>query len=362
MPRTLVRAALRNLSTSQIRHVPAVRYSAARDQTARVYREIERDFGVLAPPVILHAASPDVMTAVWLMLRETLLVPGAAPRAHKEAVSTAVSQGNECPFCVTIHSAMVDSLVGIRNDVIADDGARAAADWVAANRGPGAGLGRPVPFPASQAPEMVGTAVMLQYLNRMVNIFLGEAPLPPYAPPFMLAVTRPVLIWLIRSAELRSPKPGVSADLLPAAALPEDLAWAAGSPAIAEAFARGAAAVEAAGRRSVPEPVRALVLAGLRDWDGRPRGLSRAWVEEAVAPLAREHRAAARLALLAAFASYQVDDGVIEAFHAADGGGRALIDVAAWASLAAARRAGSWMRIEEDVPGTDYFPSVAESI
>ncbi len=49
MRQTLVRAALRNLSTAQIRHVPAVRYSAARDQTARVYREIERDFGVLAP-------------------------------------------------------------------------------------------------------------------------------------------------------------------------------------------------------------------------------------------------------------------------------------------------------------------------
>ncbi len=86
---------------------------------------------------------------------------------------------------------MVDSLVGIRDDVIADDGARAAADWAEANRGPDTGFGRPVPFPVSQAPEMVGTAVMLQYLNRMVNIFLGEAPLPPYAPPFMLAVTRP---------------------------------------------------------------------------------------------------------------------------------------------------------------------------
>ncbi len=59
-----------------------------------------------------------------------------------------------------------------------------------------------------------------------------------------------MLIWLIKSAEKRGPEPGRSANLLPAAGLPGDLGWAAGNAAIAEAFARGSAAVEAAGRRS----------------------------------------------------------------------------------------------------------------
>lgn len=365
MRQTLVRVGLRNLSTAQIRHVRAVRYRAAEAETARVYREIERDFGILAPPVILHAPAPDVMAAVWLILRETLLVPGSAPRAQKEAVSTAVSLGNECPFCVTIHSSMVDNLVGFKNDVISDDGARAAADWATANQSPDTGAGRPVPFPAAQAPEMVGTAVILQYLNRMVNIFLGEAPLPPFAPPFMLGVVRPVLTWLIKSAEERGPEPGASADLLPAAELPADLAWSAGNAAIAEAYARGAAAIEAAGRRSAPQEVRALVLAELEGWDGRSRGMSRGWVEEAVAGLPEGQRAAGRLALLAAFASYQVDEAVVGEFRAAGSGDRdrALVDVAAWASLAAARRIGAWMRIDGDgAAGTDSFPPAAQSV
>jgi alkylhydroperoxidase family enzyme len=345
---TLVATVLRGLSTAQVRHVRAVRFGTADGDVARVYRDLEQDFGVLAPPIALHAPAPDVLAASWLMLRETLLVPGAAPRAHKEAVSTAVSEGNNCPFCITMHSSMLGDLVGYRDGVIPDPAAQAVADWATANATPETAVGHPVPFPAEQAPEMVGTAVVLQYLNRMVNIFLGELPLPPHAPAAALGVVRRVLVWLIKSAEDRGPRPGVSLDLLPEAQLPADLRWAAGNAAIAEAYARGAAAVDAAGRRSVPTEVRELVLEHLSRWDGRPIGPSRAWVEDAVAALAEDQRAAARLGLLTALASYQIDQSVIDRFRAGEPDDRALIDLTSWASLAAARRIGGWMRTRAD--------------
>jgi AhpD family alkylhydroperoxidase len=348
---SLVQAGLRGLSTVQVRQVRSVRHGAAHDTVARVYREVERDFGVLAPPIILHAPSPDVLAAAWMMLRETLLVPAAAPRAAKEAVSTAVSESNDCPFCITMHDSMLRSLVGYRDGVIDDPVARAAAAWARANASPDTGAGRPVPFPAGQAPEMVGTAVILQYLNRMVNLFLGEVPMPPHTPAAALVVVRRVLIWLIKSAEARGPEPGASNDLLPPAELPADLSWAEGNPAIADAFARGAAAVDAAGRRSVPADVRDLVGAHLARWDGRPLGLSRAWVEDAVAALPADHRGAGRLALLTAFASYQVDQAVVDGFRAEQPADRALTDLTAWASLAAARRIGSWMRTRSESAG-----------
>ncbi|MFL6144200.1 MAG: carboxymuconolactone decarboxylase family protein [Labedaea sp.] len=347
---TLVATVLRGLSTAQVRHVRAVPFGRADGGVARVYREIERDFGVLAPPIALHAPAPDVLAASWLMLRETLLVPGAAPRAHKEAVSTAVSEGNNCPFCVTMHSSMLGDLVGYRDGVIPDPAARAAADWARVNATNHTGAGHPVPFPLEQAPELVGTAVILQYLNRMVNIFLGELPLPPHAPAAALGVVRRVLVWLITSAEDRGPRPGVSLDLLPEAQLPEDLRWATGNTVIAEAFARGSAAVEQAGGRSVPAEVRELVLEHLSRWDGRPIGPSRAWVEDAAAALPANRRAAARLALLTALASYQIDQPVIDRFRADQPDDRALIDLTSWASLAAARRVGGWMRIRTDAP------------
>jgi alkylhydroperoxidase family enzyme len=356
----MVRTALRRLSTAQVRRVRATQLGAAGGDVPRIYREIERDFGVLAPPIALHAPAPDVMAASWLTLRETLLVPGAAPRAHKEAVATAVSAGNSCPFCVTMHSSMLRDLVGYRDGAIRDPAARAVADWARANAtaatdtadAADTDAGRGVPFPAEQAPELVGTAVCLHYLNRMVNIFLGELPMPPYVPAAALGVVRRVLVWLIKSGERRTPRPGTSLDLLPAAPLPADLRWARANPAIAEAYARSAAAIERAGRRSVPAEVRELVVEHVSRWDGRPIGPSRAWVEDAVAVLPADLRPAGRLGLLTALASYQIDQSVIDRFRADRPDDRTLIDLTSWASFTAARRVGGWMRIRSDAIGT----------
>src|SRR5690242_10016741 len=97
--------AARRSSLAQIRHVAPVRPGPGTDLVARVYDQVERDFGMLAPPVALHAPAPGVLAAAWLMLRETLIASGRVERAAKEAVGTAVSIGNACPYCVEVHSA-----------------------------------------------------------------------------------------------------------------------------------------------------------------------------------------------------------------------------------------------------------------
>lgn len=354
MRKKLTQSSLRNLALLQVRHVEPVRYGGARDGVAQVYQELERDFGILAPPVALHSPAYEPLAASWLMLRETLLVPGLASRAEKEAVATAVSTTNECPFCVRMHSATLSSLLPgrspsateddpVRPASITDPAVSALADWAKENSVRDPADRHPAPFPAEQTPEMVGVAVLLHYYNRMVNLFLGEAPLPPGAPLKSLGAVMRILMWLIGSAVRTEPAPGVSLDLLPSAPLPEDLAWAAGNPVIAEAFARAAAAVEEAGHRSVPESVRELLHAELTAWDGRPRGISRAWVEDGTAALPPQDRAAGRLALLTAMASYQVDDTAIARFREGNPADGALIDLTAWASLTASRRIGTWL-------------------
>jgi hypothetical protein len=45
-----VRIVLRTLSLMQVRHVAPVGFGAATDIVDRVYRHMEREFGVLAPP------------------------------------------------------------------------------------------------------------------------------------------------------------------------------------------------------------------------------------------------------------------------------------------------------------------------
>jgi AhpD family alkylhydroperoxidase len=343
----LLRRLLRR-SPTQISHVSPVPPSAARGLVAQVYEQVEHDFGMLAPPVVLHSPAPEVLAACWLMLRETLLAAGATDgRPAREAVAAAVSLDNACPYCVDVHGAALYGLVR-GDDALAIAGDRIAsvtqpelreiATW--ARRGGGGRL--PPWFVPPRTAELVGVAVTFHYINRMVNVFLGDSPLPPDVPAPLRGALMRLLGRLMRPTPGRPPRPGASLGLLPAAAgLPGDLAWAAGDQTIAEAFARAACAIEAAGERSVPGPVRDLVRAELSGSGGGPAGLSRAWVDEAAAPLDSALRPAARLALLTAMAAHQIAPADIDAFRHRQPGDDELIELTAWASLAAARHAGA---------------------
>ncbi|MEJ3747485.1 carboxymuconolactone decarboxylase family protein [Actinomycetes bacterium KLBMP 9797] len=338
MTSRLVRAAAsRSLAT--VRHVSVVPPAAAAGLVGVVYAQAVRDFGMVAPPLAAHSPSPRPLAASWVLLRETLLATGRASRAAKEAVASAVSRTNACPYCVEVHGATLAALAGAAPHT--DPELAAVTAWAGRAGVPAAGQ----PPPASQVSELAGVALSFHYLNRMAHVFLGDSPLPAEIPR---PLRRTGLRWLGRrlAAGAPYPRPGAALSLLPPATLPPDLSWAADRPPVAEALARTSAAFEATGRRAVAGPVRDLVRAELEAWTGDRPGISRSWVEPSVAELADVHRPAARLALLVALSSYQVDDGVIADFRRRCPDDAALVDLTSWASFAAARRAASWL-----VPG-----------
>jgi uncharacterized peroxidase-related enzyme len=353
----LIRAALK-VAPQQVRGVTPVRPNEATGLVADVYAQVVRDFGVLAPPARLHSPSPDALAAAWVILRETLVAAGHLDRATKEIVAAAVSLGNSCPYCVEVHGATFQGLRGDRDatalvadrlDAITDPRVRELAEWarVSGNRELVAQFA--VPVTDEQVPELIGTAVTFQYYNRMVSAFLVDSPFPPGVPASALGRVRKVFGRLMRPAAGGTFRPGDALELLPAAPVPADLGWAAASPAIADAFARAGAAVDRLGERVVPDAVRRLVTTRLATWTGQPVGISRGWVDEPVAQLDPADRAAGRLALLVAFAPYQVDDAVVAAVRdGADGADGAVDDEAvvglvAWSALTTSRRVGSWL-------------------
>jgi AhpD family alkylhydroperoxidase len=329
-------------SLAQIKYVSPVLPGRADGLVADVYAQAERDFGLVAPPLVLHSPAPTALSAIWLMLRETLLADGAASRAQKEVVAAAVSVANQCPYCVAVHSAAVRDLVGGSTSAelaagrfadVPDSGLRDTALWARETGSPNGGHRAP----GDSFAELAGVAFTFHYLNRMVTIFLPESPLPPLTP-------KPMGGWvmgMLASAMVApSPIPGASLDLLPEAPLPAELGWAAQESHVAAALARAAAAIEAAGSGAIPESVRALVLDRLRDWDGTAPSLSRAWLREQEGALPAADRALGRLALLTAFAPYQVTNADVQATGA---GGEALVAATSWASMAAARKIASWL-------------------
>ncbi|GAA1548250.1 carboxymuconolactone decarboxylase family protein [Dactylosporangium maewongense] len=338
------------IALPHIGRVTPVEPSSATGLVGQVYRQVERDFGMLAPPVALHSPAPPVLAAAWTMLRETLLVTGTVPRATKEAVAAAVSAANACPYCVEIHGAALTGLGGGpdaqaiaagRLDDVADPRLRAIARWA---RDPV--LGAAAPFPAAQLPELGGVAVVFHYINRMVSVFLRPSPLPP-----LPAFTRRGTLWvagrMMGAFARREASPGTSLDLLPPAPVPPDLAWA-GQTRIADAFARAGAAVEEAAVPVVPERIRYLLLTRLSEWDGSPPGVSASWADAALAGVPDDEVAVGRLVLLTAQSAYQVGDRAVGAFRDRDPRDASLVAAVSWAALTAARCIGA--RLPDGAP------------
>jgi AhpD family alkylhydroperoxidase len=351
MSATIPQRALRR-SITQIRYVSPVKPGAARGLVAAVYEQVEREFGMLAPPIALHSPAPGPLAASWMMLRETLVVRGLASRAEKETVAAAVSLENACPYCVTVHKAVLrgldhgpdaTALAGDQLESMDDPALRDIARWARSSGRQAAAGSDALAFPADQLAELAGVAMTFQYLNRMVTVFLADSPLPAVVPAPVAGGMMRMLGRLMRPAALSGGQAGASLSLLPEAELPAGLGWAAGSPSIADAFARAIAAIETAGALAIPEPARELVRGELAGWDGQPRGQSRSWADDMVDGLPAAARPAGRLTLLAAFAPYQIIQSDIDEFRESQPGDQDLVALASWASLAAARRVGAWL-------------------
>jgi hypothetical protein len=345
MNKILIRKAVRR-SAARVQYVTPVPPYAAHGLVAEVYAQAERDFGVLAPPVVLHAASPLSLAASWALVRETLLGGDPGGRTAREVVAAAVSAANSCPYCVTIHASAVHRLLGGgvpgeiaagRVDAIADPEIRNLAQRAY-------GTGHPAATPRGGLPPgLAGVAITFHYLNRMVTVFLEDSPLPPQVPgPVKTRLMRMTATVMLAAAGGRLPD-GTALGLLPEASLPGEFGWAAAEPRIAATLARAAAAIDAAAQPVVPPAVRELVQQELEAWDGSPPGPGRSWTDPAIAALPEGDRAAGRLALLTALAPYQVIPSDVAGFRDTQPADDALIQLTSWAAMGAARRIGSWL-------------------
>ncbi|MEJ2885824.1 carboxymuconolactone decarboxylase family protein [Actinomycetospora aeridis] len=248
------------------RHVSPVPYRRADAPVRRVYDAVERDFGMLAPPIAVHSPAPVVMTAVWRLLRSTLLAPGTASRAAKEAVAAAVSRANRCPYCVEVHDAGLDALdgAGAHDDLAA---------WIDGS-GPAPDAGR------ADLDDLLDVAATFEYLNRVVTVLLPASPLPPAAPS---AVRRRALALLGSAARgavagrATERAPRLLADVADAAAAALPHGSAAGEDLVREVAAGARRGLTSGARPTdvtvvpgldadAPAPVRLAVLAANAPW------------------------------------------------------------------------------------------------
>jgi AhpD family alkylhydroperoxidase len=198
---------------------------------AEVYAQAKRELGAIGAPFQMLSPAPELLAAMWSLLRESLMVGGPEERLAKEVVATAIAVRNGCRFCTDAHAVLLHALgesalaEGLRASDPPPEWAPLAA-W-AVDPGPEG------PFPAAAAPRFIGTALVFEFITRLVQVLAhNESPHP-------VTATR-----LGRSAASRTLRAAVQADLEPGLSLPlledrpawargvrvREPVWAAGSP------------------------------------------------------------------------------------------------------------------------------------
>jgi AhpD family alkylhydroperoxidase len=331
---------------NNFRYVTPVSPKEAQGEIATLYQLFRQELGLIPEPLTLHASSLPLLFSFWGAFRAAVLV-GTASRGEKEAVAAAVSDSNHCAWCVDAHTTMLyatknpdvaQTILHNRTRLQLPQNMRALLDWGYATGTPDAYILAHPPFPAEQAGEFLGTALIFQYLNRMVSILLSETFLP--TTPWMRAAMRQLGGKKFSSAVQQKFTPAKLAGVY---ALSEELQWMEKWPTVAQAFSIWEATLADLGAQALPTPVRELVDEHVVGWDGRDLGLSRKWVEDAVASLTADQRPTGRVALLAALAPHQVDASLMQAYMDLQPDPGLVISGVAWASWRATRRIGTWL-------------------
>lgn len=340
------------LSNVTGRYVKPEPYHKADGLVKEVYDQVADEFFINGP-MTTHAVRPELLAGVWMAEREILLTDQKLSREDKEALGVTFSQVNGCSYCEDLINSVVygaeeQELAELmryrRQGDIKDTKTRLLHAWAQSSYDQDAAILVNPPFSADEAPEVIGTAMMLNYFNRYVRVFFSGTPL---AVPFSSRTLKSLLYRLtgieLHESVVRRLEPGGSINLLGPAELPTELAWAESNATISEALSRWSFVADAAAREMISPKVRSLVQNELEAWQGEPMGLSRAWLDPKVTGLDDASAAAARLALLTALSPAQMSDDIVAAYRKHFDGDSALIVTVAWAAFVASRRVAGWL-------------------
>ena len=334
-----------------INYIDYITPSNAMGVIAEIYNHMKRDFGMVAEPVALHSIIPGLLASNWSVLRETNIVEDKIKRNVKDAVATAVSKINKCPWCVDAHSIMLIGL-GSKNvakaienkhlDLIRDTKTRSIVEWALANRLPNSKTVNNPPFTFDEAPEIIGTAVYYHYVNRMVTVLLDETPLP-IKTSLLKGFMKKIAGLKFSTTLKRQKKPGESLKFIDSSDFDKDLFWASENKIISATFTVHKKIVEQLAEKYVPIEVQAIIIKTIEEWNGEDPGISRGWTERYLSDLHESFKSVARLSLLAAISPYQIDSKIISSYRQFNPEDEALLAALSWASFITAIRIGKWL-------------------
>jgi len=301
-----------------------------------IYRAIKKDFGFLAEPFTLHTPSPPLLAGAWILIREGVLV-GDAPRHIKEAVAVAVSQTNQCPYCVDAHTIMLhaDGQHELAQAVLNEE-EDDIIQWAKNPQQP--------PPKLPYLPEIATTIVAFHYINRMVHVFLDDSPLLNL--PATKRVQRRLVGLGLRRAVRKNKQIGISLQLLSGVGtLPPAFCWAKNNLHLSEALIRWSTAIEQAGIQVLSANARRIVRGYLANWKGDAMPMGVQWLEEMLKNVPEAILPEVRFLLLVSLASHRLTPQEVAQFRDYHPSDNELVVATSWAGYMAACRIGELIHL-----------------
>lgn len=335
------------LSVQTMRYVSAVPTRNARGLTKTVYNMIRDDFfrnGSLTS----RSKVPELMAAIWMNGRESMLVADQVDRTTKDAISALLSQINDCPYCEDMLISLVHAAddhetangIFVKNEFdTSDETLRRRLEWIKAIATPGDHQIPSTPFSEEQLPEVIGTLMGMSDINRFSHVVMESSPV---SVPLGL---QSIKSWALRlfGHELKATRqapliPGRALELLPLAELPSDMQWAKSNPRIADAVSRWSNTVENEGAKVISSKARKIITNSLNQWNNETMPIDSKWIDQETEELYGEDKIIARLAIVLAKAPYRVTERMVTDVLGGDGDEERFIRILAWSSFSAARR------------------------
>jgi len=329
-----------------IKYIKSIKPGQAKGDVKEVYTQLKEEMGDVVEPISMHAIIPELLGAVWGILRETLVVDDIVDRTTKEAVGASVSSSNECPYCVDAHTIMIiglqdkdvaDAIVKKDLSLIKDEKVRQIVDWSFKS----SEINNP-PFDAKQSAEIIGTAVFFHYLNRMVTIFLGPTILPlniSFLKGTMKKMAAMMFAGVLKKEKEKGNNVGAYKDV-------PDLYWAKHNDRVNYVFTYMHHVLTELAKKYVPEEVQVFLKDQIVNWDGSELTNTKD-LDKIVSVISKKNQILTKMLYLTAFSPHRIQDYHFEEFNLFyKGQNEAILATLSWASFMTSAKIGDRLGVK----------------
>lgn len=311
-----------------------------------INKEIERDFN-LAAPLMVSFPSAQVHQARWGMMRESYLAHHQLAPIYKEITAATISKINQCPYCQDTHSAGIITLgeqalgTDYLNKVAATKTSELSPfiDWLESIVDPtNPTRNTTYSFPPLAIPELIGTIISFQSINRFVNLFVEKSPLPikvnnqqVKTKMFQMAAKTFFKMFFFKKVSPKQPSPTVN--------LPIEFTWSKGHPSIGAAIARELETLDHIASSLDPSCVQ-IFNEYLDTWDGTTP-LGKGWMNSYTNKLPEAAKCQLQQLFIAAFQSYTLVESDITNFRKFYPSDQFLVEVCYYAIQKTAYKLGN---------------------